>query len=483
MNPLTGVARLTALALLAAVTSCGGIDAPRPRATASPFVVSTPRPMLASTSVAASTGDIVWIAIPAGTMPGADRVTIQVARTGETVTATAVDGGLDPVPLSATLGDQLRLTVTETGSSDVASYTTVVSRSKGPVVIRTSPPPAKRDVPLNTVIVIVFSEPVAGASLTPDVVRLTSGGATVAGRLGFSDSTHLTAFFQPDAPLTPATDYTLTITQGIRNADGQVLSEPVTVQFTTTAALSPTSNALEEFHVNGTVTDEVNTPLSGAWVAFRTPNLPGFRYSQLDTGSDGGGKFSLDLRALLGMVGAPPMALAPIAFAWAAKDGYVTDYRYVMSNETSNLHFTLYKQKWIVPGDSVLLTVTPNDAVCDNNTQDMHPWPVEWRCRTVYISPSAVEGTLHLSIQPCQSTCLGLYAEPMDASANGARLDADSTYSTRYGYWTFMSLYPTTGTLNATMLKGFPMFVQVEVPWPIAQAETVWLHTSFTPAP
>ena len=476
--------RVAALAAAAAAFGCRGIDTPRPAAPSTPFVVSTPHPDIAAT-LSESRGDLAWVALPAGTLPHADVVTIRLASTGQTVTARASDGGLDPVPVSAAMGDELQLTVTKAGSSDVASYDIALSGSKGPIVIRISPPPKKRDVPLNAVIVIVFSEPIFGASLTPSAVSLTIGGAPVAGQLGFADSTHVTALFIPNAPLIPATDYTLTVTQGIRNVDGQTLREPVVIQFRTTDSSSTPPSGVLKFHVSGTVTDDADTPLSGTYINFWINPLPGQRTpGQVIATTDADGKFTADLNSVFGSASGPPGTADAIAFAFATKDG-VSDNRYVLASGISDLRFKLYRAPRIIAGDSVLVTITPNDGVCVNNTQDMHPWPQEWRCRTIHVSPSAVDGSMRIAVGPCQTTCetIALHAEPMDTVVNGARLRADSLYNIRFGNWLFDSLNPATGTLTVPIAHGISMLVDVEMPWLNARAETFWLRTSFAPAP
>jgi len=225
--------RVTLPIVLLALSACRAIDAPRPALLSTPFVVSTPHPNAGPTIPDGR--DLVWVALPTGSMPNADVVTIRISSSGQTISAKVNDGGIDPVAVPAELGDELLLSVTNNGSSDVASFDIRVAGSKGPVVVRTSPPPTKRDVPLNAVIVVVFSEPLAASSLTPAALSLTTaGGIPVAGQLRFADSTHLTAVFTPDTPLLPATDYTLTVTQAVTNVDGQALRNPVVVHFTTT---------------------------------------------------------------------------------------------------------------------------------------------------------------------------------------------------------------------------------------------------------
>ena len=91
----------------------------------------------------------------------------------------------------------------------------------------------------NLTVLIVFSEPIAAATLNTTSVRLQTGATLVAGTLAFIDDAHLTATVVPNAPLAAATDYTLSVTQGIQDLDGQSLEAPVVVQFTTAVDEAP----------------------------------------------------------------------------------------------------------------------------------------------------------------------------------------------------------------------------------------------------
>ena len=75
-----------------------------------------------------------------------------------------VAGGFDPVAIAAVAGDGIAIAVQTTGSP--LSFTVVVPPVIPPVVVRTDPPPHKRDVPLNASLVMVFSQPIGSATLT-----------------------------------------------------------------------------------------------------------------------------------------------------------------------------------------------------------------------------------------------------------------------------------------------------------------------------
>jgi len=67
-------------------------------------------------------------------------------------------------------------------------------------------------------------------------VRLFNGTTSVPGTFGFADASHLVATFTPSAPLEGATDYSLSVTSGIQDLDGESLDGALTVPFTTAAA-------------------------------------------------------------------------------------------------------------------------------------------------------------------------------------------------------------------------------------------------------
>jgi len=183
--------------------------------------------------------NVVYVALPTGSIPNAEAITIRARQAGTTLTIPAgstVDGGLDPVPVRAGPGDTLDVEVRVTGSTNPVRFSMPVPGAGRPIVVRTSPSPRKRDVSLNANIFVVFSEPIDGATLNESSLQLTNGAARLPGVLSFTDSTHLTATFTPSAVLAGSTDYTLTVTQAIADVDGQALAAPVSVPFTTIAA-------------------------------------------------------------------------------------------------------------------------------------------------------------------------------------------------------------------------------------------------------
>jgi hypothetical protein len=175
---------------------------------------------------------VVYVSLPPGAIPTGITATIRDLRTGDSVTVAVVNGGFDPVALAAALGDTLAIDVQLRGTGST-SFLSVVAAATAPVVVRTSPPPQKRDVPLNSIVVIVFSEPLDSATVDTGSVKLWRGTIPVAGTVRFADAEHLRVEFHPDDLLGGQTDYHLALSQEIRDLDGTALDSAVTIPFTT----------------------------------------------------------------------------------------------------------------------------------------------------------------------------------------------------------------------------------------------------------
>ncbi len=234
-----GAGSLVAVATLALACSdsqgpAGAGKTPLP----SPFVVSGPVPAPPSASVdvarlESSASPVVYVSLPPGAIPDGRTVTILDSRAGSIASTVMVAGGFDPIPVTANVGDTLAIRVQVGGAGAPVSYTVAVPEGAPPIVVRTSPPPHKRDVPLNASMVVVFSQPLDPATLTTGSVQLWHSLALVAGTVRFSDATNLRAEFHPDTLLAGNTDYRLVVTPAIHDVNGVALGLPTEVAFTT----------------------------------------------------------------------------------------------------------------------------------------------------------------------------------------------------------------------------------------------------------
>ncbi|MEX2157052.1 MAG: Ig-like domain-containing protein [Gemmatimonadales bacterium] len=238
-------AQAIALALLSTLGWLGGCSdspgGPCSECAVEGLIVSDPVPtgsLVASTgaslALASSAEDeVVYVSLLPGTVPTGSRAAIR--RIGDTValTTAVLDGGFDPVPVEAQTGDSIEVVVTDAGGGTLYQERVVVTAARPPIVVRTNPPRRKTDVPLNAALVIVFSEPVDGGTLTSSSVQLFRGTTAVAGAVRLLQGSGAAAAFIPAAPLDPNTDYRLVVTAAVRDLEGDALEAGVTVEFTT----------------------------------------------------------------------------------------------------------------------------------------------------------------------------------------------------------------------------------------------------------
>jgi hypothetical protein len=191
----------------------------------------TSGPSLASATAAAT--NVIFVSLSPGAVPNGVAVTIRKQNGGNPVTVPVVDGGFDPIAVEAGAGDVLVFEIQLTGTSSPLTLLRTVPARRPPRVVRTNPPPKKRDVALNASIFIVFSEPIDASTLGDASVQLLRSGTRVAGRVELRDAKSLTFAFVPAGPLSAATDYELLVTQGVRDQDGEPLETSATVPFTT----------------------------------------------------------------------------------------------------------------------------------------------------------------------------------------------------------------------------------------------------------
>ena len=173
--------------------------------------------------------DPVYVSLPPGTIPNGGLATIRNIRTGSSVPAVMVAGGFDPVAIEAVAGDTLAIEVQLDGGGN-RSLRLPVPSVRRPIVVRTDPPPGKRDVPLNARIVVVFSEPINPG--TVGSIRLLRGAAPTAGQISLS-ADGLRAEFEPAGLLAANADFALSIPTDVADLSGDPLQQPVTAEFAT----------------------------------------------------------------------------------------------------------------------------------------------------------------------------------------------------------------------------------------------------------
>lgn len=240
---------LSAPVLFAILTGCadkvsapnrpiGQTQTPTPSQTLTPFIVSSPyyagNPQIVDDDGNALPTSVAYVALPEGTLANAQRVTIQNAS-GAIVEVGTLDGGFDPVAIGAGANEVLIATVYD-NAGDSTQYSLVVPTLSQPQVVRMSPSPNANGVGLDATMLIVFSEPIAGSSLSA-AVQLTDAtggdGSAILGALGFDDDAHVRVRFTPYTTLSPATTYVLQVGTGVQDMNGESLIAPAQIQFTT----------------------------------------------------------------------------------------------------------------------------------------------------------------------------------------------------------------------------------------------------------
>ncbi len=198
-------------------------------------LVSNPLQAVAATSSASfrpaavtSALDVVYVSLPPGTEPEGGLALVRNTKGGASIPVPMGSGGFDPIPIVAAAGDTIAIEVERVGGA-IASYTLRVPAAARPVVVRTNPPPRKRDVPLNAAIVVVFSEPILAG--TENNVTLLKNGVAVGGAATLS-ADGLRVTFHPSLLLDASASYVISVSTGVTDQSGDALGQLVTADFT-----------------------------------------------------------------------------------------------------------------------------------------------------------------------------------------------------------------------------------------------------------
>jgi alpha-tubulin suppressor-like RCC1 family protein len=184
--------------------------------------------------VSGAAAEVSYVSLPAGSLPNVEGVTVRNITVGaaQSRLITVVDGGFDPFRIAARAGDELEIRMTVVGGATTV-YRTAVPKRRPPRVVRTNPPKGIVDVPLNSRVLVVFSEPIASGTVTTSTIRLLQGSNAVPGTVRLVPENLLEAEFVPDKDLASGTTYSVVVTRGILDVEGEALEEEVTTDFST----------------------------------------------------------------------------------------------------------------------------------------------------------------------------------------------------------------------------------------------------------
>jgi Big-like domain-containing protein/WD40 repeat protein len=235
---------VVAMILASSCSSDGVNDPPRsstpePPGVAFPGIVSNPVAVsVLRTTLAGAITDVeaVWVSLPSGRVPEIESAIIVNRRTGKSVAAVAFDGGFDPVPIGARVGDTLIVGM-RTGSSSTHQSWAVVSGTKRPAVVRTEPSSKRRDVARSAHVLVVFSEPIDPASLTGATFTLSRNGERIIGDIASIPDRPWVARLTPRTPLAADASYELIVSEQVHDLSAETLESAVHVTFSTSAAM------------------------------------------------------------------------------------------------------------------------------------------------------------------------------------------------------------------------------------------------------
>jgi Tol biopolymer transport system component len=184
-------------------------------------------------------GSVAYLSLPPGTIADAEYVIIRNLTDGDEdgPAVPVLDGGFDPLVISADEGDRLELEFHD-GAIILGRKYGTVPRSRPPAIVRVAPPQGRTDVALSVRPTIIFSEPVDPATID-GAVRLLHDGIAVEGHAGVLGFEPWTVEFVPDALLEPQTEYQLEIGVTVRDLDGEALQAVEGSDFTTGTLASP----------------------------------------------------------------------------------------------------------------------------------------------------------------------------------------------------------------------------------------------------
>ncbi|HZJ01963.1 MAG TPA: Ig-like domain-containing protein, partial [Gemmatimonadaceae bacterium] len=150
------------------------------------------------------------------------------ARVRKTIT----EGGFDPVKLDGKEGDDVSVALYKAGGDRLSVSHIKIPPRRPPRVVRTSPGKGRVDVALNTLIEIVFSEPINKTTVAPASVRLVTGGADVDGTLAISEDGLVVRFTPAAGNLSPSASYRIVLASALRDLDSEPL-DPLEIEFST----------------------------------------------------------------------------------------------------------------------------------------------------------------------------------------------------------------------------------------------------------
>jgi len=199
----------------------------------SPALVSGPFEPKSEVQASIVNGE-VWVSMVPGTIP--DGVAVTVRNAGSSagpVSAQMAGGGFDPLAIPGGTDDTLIIVVHRTRGDSLVGTSVVPVRMR-PRVVRVEPANHKTDVPLNSRVTVVFSQPIDWSTVPRGLLLLRHGvpvPGTVSAVVTGGDT--VAAEFVPDSLLVPGTTYQLKLLSSVRDRNGFPFQEELDLSFGT----------------------------------------------------------------------------------------------------------------------------------------------------------------------------------------------------------------------------------------------------------
>ncbi|MEO8576085.1 MAG: Ig-like domain-containing protein [Gemmatimonadales bacterium] len=165
----------------------------------------------------------------------ASTVTYDNATTSATLTPGAPLAGNTNYTVTVTTGAK-DAAGNPLGGQFTSTFTTLILDSTPPSVTSVNPVNNATGVPISTNVLVSFNEAMDPTTINTTTVTLRNTGtsAVVAGTVTFNSGTNV-ATFTPSGPLSNATNYTVSVTTGVKDVAGNAIAAQFNSNFTTAA--------------------------------------------------------------------------------------------------------------------------------------------------------------------------------------------------------------------------------------------------------
>jgi alpha-tubulin suppressor-like RCC1 family protein len=177
--------------------------------------------------------EVVYVSLVAGSVPNGAEARVYNRTTGQMEVRPMIEGGLDPVAIGGSVGDSVEVTTSDRQGA-IRLFGGVVQMRRRPEVVRTGPTRGQRDISLNSLVIVVFSEPINRSTVTGLTVRVLRAGQAIDATISLGTD-GIQAELKPSQPLAPATTYAIVVTTSVADLAGDHPEHEFRSEFQTAA--------------------------------------------------------------------------------------------------------------------------------------------------------------------------------------------------------------------------------------------------------